>query len=127
MLCGLFPHIQFIISTHSAFIINSIPNAVIYDLENQTLVTDGLADYPYEGIIQGYFEVSTLSNELQEKFNRYRELTGKTTLEPGDRTEIEKLSLYLDEIPDYLALDITTEYQRLKLEYEKRSKVNGKS
>ena len=126
-LCRVFPHIQFIVSTHSAFVINSIPNAVIYDLENQTLVTDGLADYPYEGIIQGYFEVSTLSDELQEKFNRYRELTGKTTLEPGDRTEIERLSLYLDEIPDYLALDITTEYQRLKLEYEKRSNANGKN
>ena len=61
-LCRLFPNIQFIISTHSAFIINSISNAVIYDLESQTLVTDGLADYPYEGVIQGYFEVSTLSN-----------------------------------------------------------------
>ena len=126
-LCRVFPHIQFIVSTHSAFVVNSIPNAVIYDLENRTLVTDGLADYPYEGIIQGYFEVSTLSNELQEKFNRYRELTSKTTLGPGDRIELEKLSLYLDEIPDYLALDITTEYQRLKLEYEKRSKANGES
>ena len=125
-LCRVFPHIQFIISTHSAFIINSIPNAVIFDLENRTLVTDGLADYPYEGIIQGYFEVSTLSNELQEKFNRYRELTSQKTLKAGERTELEKLSLYLDEIPDYLALDITTEYRRLKLEYEKRSSTNGK-
>ncbi len=126
-LCGIFPNIQFIISTHSAFILNSISNAVIYDLEKQTLVNDGLAEYPYEGIIEGYFEVSTLSNELQEKFNRYKELVSKETIEPKDRIEIEKLSLYLDEIPDYLALDITTEYQRLKLEYEHRRIQHGQS
>ena len=124
-LCGFFPNIQFIISTHSAFILNSISNAVIYDLENQTLVRDGLADYPYEGIIEGYFDVSTLSDDLQRKFGRYRELVKKDVLTPSERTEIKKLSLYLEEIPDYLALNITTEYRRLKLEYEQRGDLDG--
>ena len=34
-----------------------------------------------------------------------------------DLREISNLELYLDEIPDYLALNITTEYQRLKSEF----------
>ena len=34
-LCRVFPDIQFIVSTHSAFILNSIENAAIFDLENR--------------------------------------------------------------------------------------------
>ena len=30
---------------------------------------------------------------------------------------LSSLELFLDEIPDYLALNITTEYQRLKSEF----------
>lgn len=33
LLTTIFPNIQFIMSTHSPFILNSLPNAVIYDLE----------------------------------------------------------------------------------------------
>lgn len=119
-LCRVFPNIQFIVSTHSAFILNSIENAVIYDLENQTLVKNGLADVPYDGIIKGYFGASTLSKELEEKFSRYKALTKKKSLTDEELAEISRLSLYLDDIPDYLALDISAEYQRLKLAFESR-------
>ena len=34
LLTAVFPNIQFIITSHSPFILNSIQNAVIYDLEN---------------------------------------------------------------------------------------------
>ena len=33
-----------------------------------------------------------------------------------DRIRMKELEIYLDEIPDFLALDIATEYQRLKSE-----------
>ena len=36
-LTTLFPNIQFIVSTHSPFILNSLENAVIYDLEKKCL------------------------------------------------------------------------------------------
>ncbi len=38
ILTMLFPNIQFIITTHSPFILSSISNAVIYDLENKALM-----------------------------------------------------------------------------------------
>lgn len=119
-LCKIFPNIQFIVSTHSAFILNSIPNAVIYDLENRKLVKDGLAQYPYEGIIEGYFDVSTLSKKLKEKFERYKELVKKQELSKTEYAELAELNMYLEEIPDYLALDITTEYKRLEQEFVHR-------
>ena len=120
ILTTLFPNIQFIITTHSPFILSSLDNAVIYDLENKTLVENGLKNLPYEGIVEGYFEVDKLSEELREKFERYKKLVSKTELSDEEYAELDKLEFYLDEIPDYLAKDITAEYSRLKLEFSKR-------
>ena len=44
LLTTMFPNIQFIISTHSPFVLNSLENVVIYDLENHLLVENGLVD-----------------------------------------------------------------------------------
>lgn len=113
-LTTVFPNIQFIVSTHSPFVLNSLPDVAIYDLEKHILVENGLADVPYDGIVKGYFSADTLSATLRQKYERYKELADKTDLTEDDYEEIADLELYLDEIPDYLALDITTEYQRLK-------------
>ncbi len=123
LLTTIFPNIQFIVSTHSPFILNSIPDAVIYDLENHTLVENGLADIPYGGIVEGYFQSSEMSKTLEEKFTRYKELVGRQNLTDDDFEEIGGLEMFLNEIPDYLALNITTEYQRLKLEFESREDI----
>ena len=119
----LFPNIQFIVSTHSPFVLNSIDNVVIYDLENHITVKNGLTDVPYEGIVEGYFQVDTLSDILKEKFEEYKALTQKTILTDEDFEEIARLEMFLDEIPDYLALNITTEYQRLKAELAEREDI----
>lgn len=53
LLTTIFPNIQFIVSSHSPFILNSLENVVIYDLEKKVLVENGLADVPYSGIVEG--------------------------------------------------------------------------
>lgn len=121
LLTTVFPNIQFIMSTHSPFILNSISNAVIYDLENNTLVKDGLSNVPYGGIVEGYFNANEMSASLEEKFERYKVLVHKENLTDDDFEEIAELEMFLNEIPDYLALNITTEYQRLKMEFERRN------
>ena len=123
LLTTIFPNIQFIMSTHSPFILNSIENAVIYDLEKKILVEDGLSDVPYGGIVEGYFNASELSATLEKKFERYKELIKKKDLTDDDFEEITELEMFLDEIPDYLALNLTTEYQRLKMEFENREDI----
>ena len=70
-LTSFFPNIQFIVTSHSPFILNSLENVVIYDLENRILVEHGLNDVPYEGVVEGYFRVDKLSDILKEKFERY--------------------------------------------------------
>ena len=119
-LTELFPNIQFIVTTHSPFVLNSIDNAVIYDLETQKFVEDGLANYPYDGIVEGYFHADKLSSDLRAKVNRYKELVGKLELTDEDYAEIVELEQDLDEIPDYLSPEIASEYRRLKLEFSNR-------
>lgn len=120
ILTTVFPNIQFIMSTHSPFILNSLQNVVIFDLEKNMIVENGLADIPYSGIVEGYFQSSELSDSLKEKFDRYKMLTSKQHLSDDDFGEIAELEMFLNEIPDYLALGITTEYQRIKMEFENR-------
>lgn len=64
-----------------------------------------------------------MSNSLKEKFERYKILVNKKELSDDDFEEISELEMYLDEIPDYLALNITTEYQRLKLALRSREDI----
>lgn len=45
MLSELFPNIQFIVTTHSPFVISSVENAVIYDLEKH-FRAEGLSELP---------------------------------------------------------------------------------
>lgn len=119
-LTEMFPRIQFIVATHSAFVVNSLENAVIYDLQNKTFVDHGLTNVTYEGIVEGYFKADTLSETLRNKFERYKALVHKSVLTDDDYNEIMDLEQYLDEIPDYLSIQVAAEYARLKLEFRNR-------
>lgn len=116
LLTELFPNIQFIVTSYSPFILNSIQNAVIYDLETQKLVADGLSNYPYDGIVEGYFQADILSDSLREKLKRYAALVKKPNLSDEDYAEIMELEQDLDEIPDFLSPEIASRYNQLKLE-----------
>lgn len=123
LLTRVFPNIQFILSTHSPFILSSIENAVIYDLERHVLVENGLTDVSYEGIVQGYYGSSTMSDEINSKFKSYKDLVKQENIEDSDLAEIARLEQILDEIPDFLSVEITSEYQQLKLEFQLREDI----
>lgn len=124
-LTAIFPNIQFIVTSHSPFILNSIRNVVIYDLEKNLLVENGLDNVPYDGIVEGYFGADKLSDALKKKFEKYKTLVKKKCLSDEELNEVAELELYLDDIPDYLALGISTEYQELKLEFMNREDIDG--
>lgn len=123
ILTTIFPNIQFIISTHSPFVLNSLDNVVIYDLEKHIIVKNGLVNVPYGGIVEGYFKADEMSDILKTKYERYKALVKKEKLTDDDFEEMAGLELFLDEIPDYLALGISTEYKRLKIEFENREDI----
>ncbi len=120
ILTKLFPNIQFIVTTNSPFVLNSIANATVYDLERHVLLKKGLSDASYSGIVEGYFNQDELSSDLRTKLNEYRSLTQKRVLENDDYMQIALLETSLDEIPDYLESAISAEYHKLKLEFTAR-------
>ncbi|WP_340053054.1 AAA family ATPase [Pseudomonas sp. JAI120] len=64
-----FPNIQFIITTHSPFVVSSVSNAVIYDISTLEQIDD-LSMYSYESILRGLFDtppVSQIVTDMVEK------------------------------------------------------------
>jgi predicted ATP-dependent endonuclease of OLD family len=63
-LTKIFPKIQFIVTTHSPFVLHSISNAVVYDLEHKMAISD-MSGYSVESIIEGYFNADKYSEILK--------------------------------------------------------------
>ena len=76
LLTKVFPNIQFIVTTHSPFVLNSMPNAVAYDLEHREILDD-LTGYSYESLAEGYFGVKTPSSYSEMQLNRLKQLLSK--------------------------------------------------
>lgn len=61
-----FPNIQFIVSTHSPFVITSTNNdTVVYDVSHRELFDADLSRYSYNSVIKGLFHVDTQSDQLE--------------------------------------------------------------
>jgi len=113
-LTSFFPKIQFIVTTHSPFVLSSISNAVICDLEKKTVTTD-LTGYSYNTLIESYFESDNYSIELNNKINEYETLKGKRNLTQEEENQLLTLESYLKEIPKFISNELTVKLQQIKL------------
>lgn len=118
-LTTFFPKIQFIVTTHSPFVLSSIDNAVIYDLEKQERVED-LSAYSYTNIVKGYFEADEYSQEVKEKIREYEKLVEKSKHDTGLLTLEEKekyydLKRYFEQLPKTLSPELQLKIQQLEL------------
>ncbi|GIU31709.1 AAA family ATPase [Shewanella sp. MBTL60-007] len=77
-----FPKIQFIVTTHSPFVVSSVSDAVIYDLSKLEQIDD-LSMYSYESILDGLFGVSSSSDLLNAKVKELNEEATKLQLDIG--------------------------------------------
>lgn len=60
-LIKMFPNLQFIVATHSPFVVSSIESAVVYDLEKNIQV-ENLSEYSYDCLVNSLFDTSMYSN-----------------------------------------------------------------
>jgi len=114
MLTKIFPNIQFIVTTHSPFILNSLNNAVAYDLEKHQKLED-LTEYSYEALSEGYFGVKSESSYVEIRFDKLNELAIKETLTVGEKAELMELIKEFNEVSEVVSPQIKVEYQNLKL------------
>ena len=91
-LTEFFPNIQFIVTTHSPYILNSISNAKAYDLERH-IELDNLSVFSSDDLAEGYFEVDEYSDKLKKNLERYEELCSKKELTEEERAERAELRI----------------------------------
>lgn len=120
-LTKFFPNIQFIVSTHSPYILNSIENCVIYDLEKKIRM-ENMSGYSAEGIVEGYFEQESYSDTLLRKVKRYEELVEIDHPTEEQRAERAVLNMELKQLSGDLSREAKSAFE----EIEDRRKHNGK-
>ncbi|MEK7432934.1 MAG: AAA family ATPase [Cyanobacteriota bacterium] len=113
-LTSFFPKIQFIVTTHSPFVITSIENAVICDLEKRIVTTD-LSGYSYEDIIESYFDSDKYSSVLKLKVEKYELLMDKDNLNKTEEKNLLELEEYLKNLPKLYSEELELKIQQIKL------------
>ena len=113
LLTEIFPNIQFIVTTHSPFVLSSLSNAVAFDLEHQEIIED-LTEYSYESLAEGYFGVKTASSYMGMQLGRLEELLKKEMLSLSEKTELKDLICDFDKIPEVVSPKIIGRYLQLK-------------
>lgn len=103
-LCDFFPNIQFIVTTHSPFVLSSLGNAVICDLQNKVILTEDISGYSYEALADGYFDTSKYSNLVEKKYQVFKTLVQARKMRELSNTEIielNNLEYFFESIPTY--------------------------
>lgn len=116
LLTKIFPHIQFIVTTHSPFVLSSLSNAVAFDLEHKEIIED-LTEYSYESLAEGYFGVKTASSYMGMQLGRLEELLEKEGLHLSEKTELKNLICDFDRIPEVVSPKIIGRYLQLKRQH----------
>lgn len=94
-----FPGIQFIVSTHSPFVLTSVQNAVIFDLGRNQSIDEDLSFYPYSSVMKGVLSTKTTSIVLDEMIN---ELSTEMQKNPIGTEKIKKLVRALEPFEEEL-------------------------
>ena len=113
LLTKIFPNIQFIVTTHSPFVLSSLRNAIAFDLEHQEII-ENLTKYSYESLAEGYFGVKTASSYMGMQLGRLEELLKKEVLSLSEKSELKDLICDFDKIPEVVSPKIIGRYLQLK-------------
>ncbi|MCU0425657.1 MAG: AAA family ATPase [Candidatus Kapabacteria bacterium] len=121
-LTTVFPKIQFIVTTHSPFVISSVENAVVYDLETR-ICTDALYGSSYEAIAEAYFDVNKYSSEIQERLKEYETLVKKDSRTPAEAAQMIALEQEFESLPTFRSPELFSTLRKLR----NRPAANGQS
>lgn len=112
-LTAFFPRIQFIVTTHSPYILTSIPNAVVYDLEKHISFTD-MTNYSVDDVAEAFFDADDYSLKMRSMLDRYRELFAKQELTEAEMIEKTELAHEFKNVPGKLAPRIQSEFSSIE-------------
>lgn len=112
-LIKIFPNVQFIVSTHSPYVLNSVDNSVIYDLENHVQYND-FSMYSAEEISESYFEAEQFSKCVGEAIEEYKHLLQKTDASEDEKVRRASLRHKLKSLPRNIREELFDEFDKLE-------------
>jgi predicted ATP-binding protein involved in virulence len=113
-LTDFFPKLQFIVTTHSPFVLSSLSNTTICDLETRTVTTD-LTGYSYDALIESYFRTDKYSEEIKNKIIEFDKLTSLKEKNTEQLDQIRILRNYFAHTPKYLSNELLVKLQQIEL------------
>lgn len=113
VLTDFFPNIQFIVTTHSPFVLSSIDSAVVYDLKNRIAIDD-LYKYSYDSIVENYFDADRYSKKIKENFIKYKALKELKNKTEEQKKEFTNLYIELKNINSEMAKELYLEFKRIE-------------
>lgn len=111
-LVGFFPKIQFIVTTHSPFVLSSLSNAIICDLEKK-VVTSDLSAYSYDALVESYFDSDKYSSEIKEKIKIFEELSQKSELKGIEKDEYMEIKRFFKTLPTFRADELAVKIKEI--------------
>ena len=112
-LTDFFPNIQFIVTTHSPFVMTSLNDAVVFDLESKER-WEHMAPMAASTVVESYFDLDLYSNEIKNRVSRYSELAKKSNLMEEENEELNRIRIQLDNIEYESAPELVTQYRSLR-------------
>jgi len=112
ILIEMFPNVQFIVATHSPFILNSVENAVVFDLGKKILV-ENMSGYSYDSIIENYYDSDKYSQIVKAKLEEYEKLYFKNNLSGEEEERLLDLKIYFKDIPKFLSPELSVKLQQI--------------
>ncbi|MDN3637362.1 AAA family ATPase [Simiduia curdlanivorans] len=76
-----FPNVQFLVTTHSPFVLTSAEDTVIFDLTRNSQVDEDISMYSYSAIIQGLLGAKPTSLLLEESINEIAEIINSDNID----------------------------------------------
>ncbi|MEZ9259309.1 AAA family ATPase [Vibrio splendidus] len=103
MLRAFFPNIQFVVTTHSPFVVSSVEDSVIVDMETGENINQAveLWNYSYEALVEGFFDTEKFSEVLKNKVSQYEQLKNDGASTREERKLLRQLEKELKNVPLY--------------------------
>ena len=112
-LTDFFPNIQFIVTTHSPFVLTSLNDAVVFDLESQER-WEHMAPMSASAVVEDYFDLDLYSNEIKHKIDKYKQLVIMTSRTANQNEELNQIRADLDNVDFESAPELVAEYNYLR-------------
>jgi predicted ATP-binding protein involved in virulence len=87
-----FPKIQFIVTTHSPFVLMSATDTIVFDLANSEPITEDLSYYTYSSIMKGLWNVKPISVKLENSIKEIAQIVN------SEQKDLDRLQQLTDEV-----------------------------